>query len=145
MIHDSFNMNTADFTINFISNCGLALMDTSREKKYTESVKTIFCVECAPGYKKVVNADNVTTGCEFIPNCNPNRSDKWFNSCSQCLNSHAWGWDNTKGPLYDVCVEKEIANCMVVDGVGQSQTCKICQKGFRLTNGKCEKFLVPKC
>jgi hypothetical protein len=143
----SFNMNNVNFTMTFPSNCGIGLVNTSASKDYTSSgTQTLFCLECASGYRKVIDASShVTTNCEIIPNCDPNRTHHWFNNCSKCLPSYAWTWSSGRGPHFDECVTREIDNCAVVSGVGANQTCKFCAKGFNLVGAHCEKFIVPKC
>lgn len=80
----SFQMIASQFTLSFPTNCGLGLFDTSKAKDYTKSPRSLFCAECAPGFKKVVDENNVVTQCKQIPNCDAQRNDKWFNNCSKC-------------------------------------------------------------
>lgn len=64
-------MSDDQFTLSFPANCGLGLFDTSQKKDFTKTPKSLFCAECAPGYKKVIDADSVVTQCKAIPNCDP--------------------------------------------------------------------------
>lgn len=86
----------------------------------------------------------MVTECKAISNCDPNRTDHWFNSCSKCLNTHAWSYSS--GAInFDNCVTRNIDNCEVVDNTGANQICKYCAKGYDLVYNRCEKNLVAKC
>lgn len=140
----SFSMSS--FQKIFPDNCGLGLFNTTVEKSSLGSGESpLYCAECASGYQKIHDqASNVVTECKAISNCDPNRTDHWFNACSKCLNTHAWSY--TGGAInFDNCVTRNIENCEVVDNTGPNQVCKYCAKGFDLINNRCEKHLVAKC
>ena len=60
----SFNMDSSNYTATFPANCGMGIVNTSSAKSYTAATKTIFCLECSPGYSKIVdNTTFVTTSC----------------------------------------------------------------------------------
>ena len=49
------------FTLSFPANCGLGLFDTSKNKDFTKPSGSLYCVECAPGYKKIYDTNNIVT------------------------------------------------------------------------------------
>lgn len=144
-IKENFYKTTAT-TVFFPSNCGLGLFDTSKTRDLAlANPASWYCVECAPGFKKVLDGNNVITQCKEIPNCDKNASETWFNTCSKCLNTHVWTWSLANGIHYDECIQKTIPNCLVQFDVAGTPTCKYCQKGFDLIDGKCEQYKVSKC
>lgn len=142
-----------DFTATFTPNCAMAYIHVGRIKNFKNGASddeiSIKCAECKPGYKKILEIDNMTSfikGCIEILNCNNDNHEKWVNSCSKCMSGYSWKWDNTlKRIRYDECINNfGDDNCMAISDLSP-EFCKYCNKGYILNlDGKCEQLKVPK-
>lgn len=158
---DSLKIPDASFTAKWISNCALAWYDTSITKNYTlphSMSASIKCLECAPGYRKVTNADGFVISCDQIKNCSPTHYENWMNACADCNFNYAWRFNHTTGMIdFDFCIPVDVDyNCMAIAQVDlrslssfithPSKYCRYCKKGYGFNkDGICERITSPRC
>lgn len=149
------------FIANWIENCGLAWYNTELIKDFTSphsNTASIKCLECKPGYRKVVNNNGFVISCDKIENCNTMHTEGWFNSCSECALTYTYRFDTlTRMTNFDFCLPNtQDNNCMVMSQTDlrsldylithPSKYCRHCKKGFSFNkDGYCERINVPKC
>lgn len=144
-----------NFTATFTANCQFAFFNINKTKEFKTTTPIndlpIRCVECKPGFSKVLDADGRVLGCNPIENCDNNHHERWINSCSGCLEGFSWKWDNTNNKiLYNVCISNNQQEGCLAYSVGlvtgTTRYCKFCKKGYIFNkDGLCEKIIAPKC
>lgn len=141
----------------FVPNCGLAAMDTSQNKLFSAQGSSIYCLACAPGFRRVLDIQSgAILKCSAIPLCSATNSTI-FNMCAVCQAGAAWLFnETTTTPQLDVCWPTPDPNCAVVSLVDlrtlsgftthPSANCFACQPGFSFNqDGICTAIAAPFC
>lgn len=147
-------------TFNFPANCGVGLVninlppsaaESSQPASPTPAGSSVFCGACLPKFAPTFakNAQdkqisNIVVGCTAIANCDFSQT---FNSCELCQKGYVFGFNHTRGVLYDTCIPApENPNCYAMFTEAGNNICKTCKKGFvKNRDGFCEALASPKC
>ena len=139
------SLSTSDETKNqstqIPENCGMGAYRIKSTANNKNDVQFI-CAACKPGYKPTFspNKNFIKTTCTKIQNC---IGTKWYNSCSECSPSHSYNFTSSTID-YTTCIpHPKNPNCL---SASNTETCKICKKGFSLnTDNYCDSLTPPNC